>query len=504
MHATPTFTREPLGALDKESLSAIVLAMQEQNARLQDQISGLQGQVIRLDRQVALLDADNRALRDQLAQNSRNSSKPPSSDGYAKPSPKSLRAKGQRRTGGQPGHKGHTLEQVAQPDRVVVHPVERCPECQMDLGGVPVAERQRRQVFDLPPVRLEVTEHQAEIKRCPGCRHRAHGTFPDGVTQPTQYGSRLRAVAVYLNAYPLLPWKRTCDLLSALFGHRPSAALLRDAASRVVEQIAASLLSIRESLKAAPVVHADETGLRVSGKLHWLHTAGTPERTYYEVHPRRGREAMQTMGVLPAVRGYLAHDGWSPYFQWTQCAHALCNAHHLRELRFLQEEHGEAWAGELAALLCEMKEAVETARWVGVLRPEARAVWEHRYDLLLERGRAAHPPSQAPPSGRRGRTRQSKGRNLLDRLEKHKSSVLAFAHDLRVPFDNNLAERDLRMMKVKQKVSGVFRTLVGASTFCAIRSYLSTVRKHGNDALQALQDALLGNPFIPVTTSRAE
>ena len=332
----------------------------------------------------------------------------------------------------------------------------------------------------------------------------ACGTFPDAVSQPTQYGSRLRAVAVYLNAYPLLPWARTCDVLNDLFGHRPSAALLRDSASRVVEQIAPSLVAIRESLKAAPVVHADETGLRVSGKLHWLHTVGTPTLTYYAVHPRRGGEAMQAMGILPDVRGYLMHDGWSPYFQWTQCSHALCNAHHLRELRFLEEEHGEAWAGELAALLCEMKEGAETARGVGTLRPGTRVCWEHRYDLLLERGRVAHPPSQAPPSGVRGRLRPSKGRSLLGRLEKHKASVLAFVHDLRVPFDNNLSERDLRMMKTKQKVSGMFRTLGGATTFSAIRSYLSTVRKHGKDALQALQDALLGHPFIPVTTSGAE
>lgn len=479
-----TFTREQLEALDKESLIAIILTLQDAFVALQER--------------VARLEAENQSLRDQLAKNSRNSSKPPSSDGYSKPSPKSLRPKGQRKTGGQPGHQGHTLEQVAQPDRIVEHPVRTCPECRTDLSSVPVEATQRRQVFDLPPVCLEVTEHRSEVKRCPGCGHRVRRTFPDEVTQPTQYGMRLRAMAAYLNVHQLLPWSRACDLLEDLFGRRPSEAFIRDACKRVAKGIAPSLAAIREGLKAAPVVHADETGLRVAGRLHWLHTVGTETLTAYESHPRRGAEGMEAMGILPDLRGTLIHDGWASYFRFDRCSHALCNAHHLRELRFLADEHGEAWAGRLASLLCEMHAEMKTARAVGGVDSWTRVCWEHRYDLLLEQGRAKHPPSQAPPSGKRGRVRQSKARNLLNRLTRYRDSVLAFIRDPSVPFDNNLSERDLRMMKTKQKVSGVFRTLSGANTFCSIRSYLSTARKNGCNALQALHDALLGQPFMPV------
>jgi transposase len=477
--------KNELYKLDKESLVAIILGLREviaqQAARIQ-------------------------ALEDQLARNSRNSGKPPSSDGLKKkPRRRSLREKGKRKNGGQKGHPGHTLEMVAKPDHIVVHPVALCPHCQADLQAVEATGIEKRQVFDVPPVQLEVTEHQAEVKCCPGCGETVKGTFPAEVTQPVQYGPRLKAQAVYLNTYQLIPLARIGELLADFYGGAPSEAFILAANQAVVEQIAPTLEAIKSQLTAAAVIHCDESGLRVEGQLHWLHGTGTPDLTYYAVHAKRGQAAMRDIGILPVFGGRAVHDGWASYFQFEHCAHALCNAHHLRELQFVMERYEQAWAQDLFSLLLDIKKEVEAAppQWTA-LPPERLAHYEQRYDALLQRGLAANPPSQHPPPQKRGRQKQSPPKNLLDRLLKYKAETLAFMHDLRVPFDNNLAERDVRMIKVKQKVSGAFRTRSGAETFCAIRSYISTVRKQGGSVIQALYDALLGHPFIPSVSGQAE
>lgn len=490
MTPTSTFTRQQLEALDKASLIDLVLSMQEAMRAMQERLASLEAEV--------------RSLRDQLAQHSRNSGKPPSSDGYAKPAPKSLRPKGRRKSGGQPGHKGHTLEMVERPDHVETHPVGTCPHCALDLARVPTEGSERRQAFDLPPARIEVTEHRVEVKRCPGCGGRVKGTFPPDVTQPTQYGARFKAAAVYLSVYQLLPSARIVGLFGDLFGHEPSEASLFAAHAAVADGIAPSLEAIRAAIRAAPVVHADETGLRTEGKLRWLHVAATKTATYYAIHSKRGLEAFREIGVLTEATGVLVHDGWAPYFRLEQASHALCNAHLLRELTFLDEEHGQKWAKGLSVLLRDMKEAVEATVAAGAWPSRQTTCWEHLFDHWLARGERVNPSSNDPPTGKRGRRPQSKARNLIDRLKRHKASVLAFLHDARIPFDNNQAERDLRMMKVKEKVSGCFRTMGGAQTFAAIRSYISTVRKQGGDVLRALHDALLGQPFIPAMTGLAE
>lgn len=489
MTPTSSFTHDQLEALDKECLIAIVLALQDA--------------IVLLQEQVARLEVDNQALRDQLAKNSRNSGKPPASDGYVKPSPKSLRPKGQRPSGGQPGHKGHTLRMVSQPDAVVSLPVDSCPHCQTALTDVPTESVERRQVFDLPPARLEVTEYRADVKCCPGCGQQTKGTFPDGVTQPTQYGSRVRALSAYLNAYQLLPLERITELFRDLFGHEPSESLILSANEAVAQQVSPTVEAIRTQLTGSEVAHFDETGLRVEGKLHWLHTVGTPWLTYYAVHPMRGEEAMRHIGILPAFGGRAVHDGWASYFRFDHCAHAWCNAHPLRELRFIEEQYRQRWARVLSRLLRRIKREVDASPPDRTcLSPERCAAFERRYETCLQSGYAANPPPE--PSGKRGRPKQSAARNLLDRLRTHKDAVLAFMRDFRVPFDNNVAERDVRMMKVKQKVSGAFRTRTGATTFCAIRGYISTVRKHGGIVLQALESALIGQPFIPTLAGRAE
>ena len=476
-----SFSRDQLEALDEESLITLILSMQEQMAQMAEEIQ---------------------ALRDQLAKNSRNSGKPPSSDGYAKRRPKSLRRKGKRKSGGQPGHPGQTLKQVATPDHVMLHRAMVCPHCQTDLSDLPTKRVEKRQVFDVPPTPFEVTEHRAEVKCCPGCGRTGKGTFPAAVTQPTQYGSRVKAAAVYLNMHQLIPLARICEVFGDFFGHAPSESLILTSCEAVAEGIVPSLETIRKQLTASPVVHSDETSFRVEGCLNWLHSVGTETLTYYAVHPKRGQEAMRAIGILPEFRGRIVHDEWAPYFQFDRCSHALCNAHRLRDLKFVKEEYGQTWAAELSSLLLEIKDEVEACppEWTS-LPPERLAHYQRRYDALLRCGLAANPPPKDALPKKRGRRKQSPPKNLLDRLGKYRSETLVFMRDFRVPFDNNLAERDVRMMKVKQKISGTFRTWRGAETFCAIRSYLSTARKQGYNVLDSIQDALRGQPFYPTGCS---
>jgi transposase len=471
------FDAQQLEQLDKETLIAIVLELHQQ-----------------LREQAALI----QELRDQLAKNSRNSSKPPGSDGLSKPRTRSLRKKSGRRSGGQKGHKGHTLKMAEQPDHIRVHKAPICSHCTTDLQSVEPCRYEKRQVFDVPPVRIEVTEHQAEIKTCPKCGRQEKGNFPSDVTQPVQYGPRLKAQACYLNNYQLIPLARTCELLADFYGHRPTEAFVLDANATLVDQAEPSLATIKQQLIAADVAHFDESGLRVEGQLNWLHVASTDQLTYYAVHPKRGQEGMKAIGILLEFGGQAVHDHWKSYFTFDNCQHALCNAHHLRELQFIVDQYEQDWAQEMAQLLLDIKAEVEAAPLGHMaLSSECLAHFEQRYDELLAQGLQANPPPANPPPKKRGRRKQSPPKNLLDRLQHFKPQVLAFMYDFRVPFDNNLAERDVRMVKIKQKVSGAFRTRAGAEAFCDIRSYISTVRKHGLNVIDAIHVAFTGNPFIP-------
>lgn len=434
-------------------------------------------------------------LQARVAQNSQNSSRPPSSDGYTKPAPKSLREKTGRNTGGQNGHPGHTLQPVEKPDNTVPHRLTICPcSCGKDLSRLPLVRHERRQVFDLPVIRFFVTEHQAEVKLCPTTGREVMAAFPDGVNAPAQYGSVFRGWLSYWRHQQLLPLDRIAQMCQDLFGRSISEATIQAVEAELHRILTPFETHVKTLLRQAPLAHFDETGMRVKGRLHWLHCACTAALTWYGVHAKRGRKAINEFDILPRFHGRAIHDGLESYFLYS-CAHGLCNAHHCRELVFIEEVLRRAWARKLRRLLLRMLKAVRAAR-PKTLAPRRLAALLRQYRAILAQGFKRH-PFQAPTPGRRGRPRQSKAYNLLRRLRDHESSVLAFLFDPSVPFTNNQAEQDLRMMKVRQKISGAFRTFDGARRFALIRGYISTARKNHQNIIEALSNAIDGRPFMP-------
>lgn len=455
--------------------------------------------VCKLSARVMELEERLKTLEDQISKNSRNSSKPPSSDGFHKPKPKSLRERSGKLPGGQEGHEGHHLEIVEYPDHVIQYAVMECERCGHRLDHVPAHEYERRQVFDLPPMKMEVTERQVEIKQCPRCGYQNKSSFPHEVVGLVQYGSRMKSVIVYLSTYQFIPYGRLQELFSDLFSCPLSQGTLVSANRECAEHLIPAERNIKDHILQSPVAHFDETGLQIKGRLSWLHGAGTQDATAYLARPKRGQEAMEEMGILPYFQGTAVHDHLESYFAYA-CDHALCNAHHLRELIFVLEQHQQAWAREMIDCLLDMKALVDQRKATRrLLSSEEIAPLEQRYDEILAKGFLENPSPPFPESAgkKRGRKKQSKPKNLLDRFQEERQETLTFLHDLNVPFDNNLAEKDIRMMKARQKISGTFRSEAGAEVFCRIRGYLSTARKNAVNILEAIQGAFDGHPFIP-------
>jgi transposase len=431
-------------------------------------------------------------LTRQAGQHSQNSSKPPSSDGLRKPA--SLRPKGGK-IGPPVGHEGTTLSPVEQPDAVIEQPLTTCAHCSASLEDVPAVGYARRQVFDLPPPRVIVTEYRAEEKCCPHCRSVQHAAFPPDVTAPAQYGPMLRAWMIYLNQQHLLPLNRVAQLLEDLTGTCPSEGTILKQVQSCADATQPLTLHIREQLAKSEVVHADETSVRVAGKNQWLHVISDSQWTHLFVHPKRGRQAFQEDGWLPLYEGIVVHDCLPAYFaDHYHFTHALCGAHLQRECQGIIENDGHRWAADMKALLSEAWEAAKQARESGKpLEASVLTDFSNRYDEILQKAPEEWGPPK-PPSATSKSKRQTKPKatNLGERLIRYKPDILRFLHDPRVPFDNNQAERDIRMTKVKQKISGSFRTSEGASYFACIRSMFSTWRKQNYSVLPSLSLFLQG------------
>jgi len=462
---------------------------------LADLVIALRAHIAVQDARIADQDARIAELERQLAANSRNSSKPPSTDGLAKPAPKSLRKKTGRKAGGQPGRAGRTLEQVSGPDEVIRHEPTCCGGCGADAReGVEVGAT-RRQVFDLPPIRIRVTEHQLIARRC-ACGRISTGGAPAGVGAPVQYGPRILAVIVYLYMGQYLSRSRTAKAMSELFSTPVSEGTVSAATAAAGNDLGAFTGQVAARIAGAELAHFDETGFRVESKLHWLHSASTSLFSLITCHRRRGREAMNAAGVLPNFRGVAVHDAWAPYDTYPHLAHALCNAHVLRELVAVTDHHAATatdpaswcWAQQVIDALLAIKTLTDT----GPVPIDPARLAQHRRLITHAARIGAH--TSGP-----GKVEQ-KHRALARRIHTRIEDYLRFAINPIVPFDNNAAEREVRMAKLRQKISGGMRTLTGAKHFAALRSYIATTAKHDLGTLQALTMLTTGNPWLPETT----
>jgi transposase len=482
-------TRAIYGPPDPDMQQRTIDSLSEEIGRLKRQVSRLKAALGEARGEVDWLRRRHTELEKLVTKDSHNSSRPPSIDPPWAKRTKSQRRPSGRRVGGQPGHAGHTLRLTQRPQRVITHRPLECRHCSGSLVDAQAAGVERRQVVELMPARLRVTEHRVEVVRCASCGRRTKAGFPSGVTAAVQYGPSILARALYLHNYQLLPYGRAAEAMRELFGCAMSTGTLSTAVRRCAAGLLETELKIKRGLRRSAVIHADETGLRVNRKLAYVHVASSSWLTHYASDVRRGKAAIDEIGVLPTYRGTCVHDGWLSYTHYPGCRHALCGAHLLRELTYFEElsEETGSWAAPLKGLLLEMKGEAE--------REDAHALAERvkeltaRYDRLIAEGQEAQPPPIVPELARK------QARNLLLRLARRKEEVLRFLSDPSVPFDNNQAERDLRMVKLQQKVSGCFRTDEGARRFCRIRSYISTLRKQGRGVLPGLEGACRGAPL---------
>jgi transposase len=469
-------------------------ALREENRTLKAVVAEL----LPLKEQLAQVTARIKELEERLAQDSRTSSKPPSSDGLGR-LPRSSRRPSGKRPGGQAGHAGHTLVMGEQPDEVVRHRPQVCHQCGADLSCVAGLIAERRQVLDLPDIRLLVHEQQLEAICCPTCHTTSLGSFPAAVSAPVHYGPNLQALAVYLHQGQLLPTARTCEALAAICGCQISEGTLIQWSDLAAERLAPTVERIAELVAASRLQHGDETGIRVYGMLHWLHVNCTRFLTHLAWHASRGREAMDEIGIWPRFAGRGMHDRWASYDAY-ECAHSICGAHLVRDCAAVAEQEHQEWAAEMQDFLLDLHDACQEWRLLHLTAVPAieRDDWVARYFEILAAGYAAQPPPPTSSAGsHKGRQKQSQAKNLLDALLGRAEQVLALLDDLRIPFTNNQAERDLRLAKVQQKVSGTFRSATGVTAFCRIRSYLSTMQKQGSPMLAALTAVFHGQP-LPV------
>lgn len=453
-----------------------------------------QQQIVEQAKMILKLEARITELENNQKKNSTNSSKPPSSDMGKPKQTQSLRKSSGKKPGGQTGHSGETLSFSTTPDEIITHVLSHCACCGKNISGLATLDFERRQVYDLPPIEILVTEHQSEIKSCPKCNTVNKAAFPAGVSQPVQYGTGVQTLAAYFTQFQLLPYARTAQLFRDLFGHSVSASFLVNNNRRLAVQLEPFIKKLKKKLLKQPVLHADETGYYYQGRRNWLHTLCTEKHTFYMPHAKRGKLAMDAMGILPDYKGTLVHDFWKAYNDYC-CNHALCNIHHLRDLTFCEEVLNCSWAAKAKQFFLNLLDKVKIAKESGaacLTRWQLQSI-SKKYNELITEGQQLYPPPKKI-KGRRGVTKKSKTHNLLERFIHYKAEVLAFAKNFSIPFGNNLAEQAIRMVKVKQKISGCFRSEQGAKDFADIRSYIATMQKQGYTIIQAIEDAIMGYP----------
>lgn len=473
MNTNPSFLLEKI-----QKLEALVVTLIEKVSTLEAENTQLRTENTQLRTENTQLKARIVELESQLNKNSRNSSKPPSSDGLKKPpvdKNRSLRKKGQNPSGGQKGHKGQTLSQYDKPDRIISHSLLECPHCQSDLEGHPSIKVQKRQVVDIPEPTIEVTEHQAEVKLCPCCQKTVSASFPKDITAPVQYGPKVQGLSLYFQHYQLIPEGRLCEIFQDVYGLPISGGTVFNINQIAYDRLESFESQIRAFICESEVKHLDETGFRVTGKTQWLHVASNIRATYYHVSEKR-------KSLLDDMQGIVVHDHYKPYFTMENVEHVICNAHILRELNALSDQ-GEAWATEMSDLLQQMLKTKKEYGVIGISDHQYRAYIKD-YTFCIEKGLEYHQElaKYQPLPGRKNHT----GYNLLNRLFKYGVETLRFIMEEQIPFTNNLAEQDIRMMKCKMKISGSFRTNLGAEQFARIRGYISTARKQGWNLIESI------------------
>ncbi len=439
-------------------------------------------------------------LESRLNMNSTNSSKPPSTDNKLKKTKKPSISNSKKKRGAQAGHKGKSLKIVATPDATEVLLPTNCSCCNSSLKNINSSKYEKRQLFDLPDVKMQITEYQAHSLKCKKCSTLNKAKFPNNIKATTQYGDNLKSLVSYLNAYQMLPYERIVETIQDLTSHKMSTGTIYNFLNTSYEKLENFENRLKQSLIKEDVLHSDETGVNIKAKLHWIHVASSSAMTYYMLHQKRGRVAMDNMEIIPNYSGVLVHDHWTPYNKYTNCTHSYCNAHILRELNGITEKENTVWSEDMHQLLINMNIAVRKAKEndkSSLSQPQIQK-FLNNYQKIIKNANNYYPPPDRSIKRGKGRLKQAKGKNLLDRLLKYQDETLRFLSDFRVPFTNNLAERDLRMIKVKEKISGSFASFKGGEIFCRIRSYISTLKKNNIAVLQGLRDALAGKSYITV------
>ena len=450
-----------------------------------------------LEEDLVKANTEIKRLQDIISKDSSNSSKPPSTDNKLTKKAPNKKTSTKKSRGGQQGHKGRTLKTVSNPDHVVILQIAQC-HCSHSLDNVQSSKVVTRQSFDLPEIKMVVTQYEQHTKVCPECQCVHIPEFPNSMRAATQYGDNLRSFIAYCNTYQMLPYDRISEMIEDLTEHRLSKGTIYNTLNNYHDKLEEYEHTVKALMLKEEVLHCDETGINVKGKLHWIHTASSSLMTYYMLHTKRGSVAMDDMEILPEYQGVAVHDHWKPYNKYS-CSHSFCNAHHLRELNFITLSEKVLWSDNMHTLLSRMNQEVHKAKERGKERLSKDKIeqFTHHYDTICKGAMRYYPPPEKIAKKTRGRSAQAKGKNLLDRFVKHQEEILRFSVNFSVPFTNNLAERDLRMIKVKEKISGTFASFKGGEIFVRIRGYISTLKKNNRPVLEELNNVLAGKPYIP-------